>query len=378
MSVIIPGSNLAQKVSLTQNMSLWEVGAPVTSGSWTASTTNTAFGSTLFLNRIFFPGAMTLTEVDMLHQLSFASSSLSGAGTMSQYFAVFSFDGGTNSTKLDSMFSASSSWAWVSGSASANLTGVQNGWTGTLVHSMGLSSGSAGTSIITGGEYIIGNLINVSIAPVAAGSAGGSDVSMSMYGNLLMTNVTSTTLGAMSSAALSAGSFIGTLNTASALSNAGTALVTFISSVAQLAITNIEGTKTFASESGGTITTATAGALSGVARTILSASTSASGTHFTVAPTSVSVISNAGLVAVSAFTAANASISAVTNLGTVGPLAFSFQNTGSSYSTAIPSYFSCGMMATAAIPTNITITSTNVTFTGSRAMLQPWFAVLGS
>jgi len=288
---------------------------------------------------------------------------------------------------------------------------------------MGLTSGTAGSTSISAGEYVVGNLINVSAsATVAGSSAGGSNMSMSLYGAMPLTGVTSATLGAMSSGGLSAGSFVasqgttglatvssvglsagsivasvGTTGLASVISNAGTAVRTALSAAAALAGTHVEATVTFASSATSTYTGWEA--MNGIARTMLTASTSQSITAFTVAPTAVTgaliagglaaasgitgatqitnVLIAGGLAGVSALTA-NGSISAVTNVGTTGNPVFSIQNTGSSFTSASGNYFSCGIMATAAIPANITITSTNVTMSGTQAILQPWFALIGS
>lgn len=227
--IILISDALASKITMTQNFSFEEIDAVVTSGSWTAGTTNSAFGSVLYLHRIFIPAAMSLTEFDIAQNMALVSSSGSGAGSMSQSVGLFSISA---STKLVNVFSASSAWAWGTGSSSASFTECQNGWTGMLVHSMGLSSGSAGTSTISAGEYVVGLLVNVSASATAAAGAGGSNMSMSLYGNQPMAGLAQSTLGAMSSApGLSAGSFIGTTGSVNVLSAAGLSAGSFVGSV---------------------------------------------------------------------------------------------------------------------------------------------------
>src|SRR5208282_5368540 len=190
---------------------------------------------------------------------------------------------------------------------------------------------------------------------------------------------------------LSAGSFIGSVGTtglASVLSNSGTALVTFVSSAANLAITIVEATSTFASSASST--NSNWEKMNAIAQTVLTASTSASGTQFTAAPTAVTgALIAGGLAAVSAQTGttqavvlsslALAALSSVTFTG-FGPVpVFSYQGSAASnFTSALPTYFLAGIMSTGAVPANITLTSTNVTMSGSYAFQQPWFALIGS
>jgi hypothetical protein len=372
---------------------------------------------------------MVLTEVDMAHQLSFASSSLSGAGSMSQSFALFSI---VNSTSLASIFSASSSWSWGSGSTQ-NMT-QQGGWIGSLIHTMGLSSGSAGTSTISGGEYVVGNIINVSAAPVAAGSAGGSNMSMSLFGVIQqLRGVVSTSASAISNAGTASADLMSNSLTANiqAISNVGTAQQVVFSAGGLSAVSGVTGVSSYGSaflalSTAGDFTAFTMSASSSigssllsvvsvsvtgasksesfslvgstsnsnivssiglVAGSILTGATSASMTVFTVAPTAAGITAWTGGPSHSSFTAFSAAptvLSAVTSVSfTTGAANFTYQNSNAvvSFSSLAPSYFSCGIMATAGIPANITVgasVGTSLTETGSVADLQPWFALCGS
>ena len=228
---------------------------------------------------------------------------------------------------------------------SASLTEFQGGWSSALIHTMTFA-----TSSLSAGEYVIGNIVNF--------SASSSNMSVSLYGADGL--FSSTSSAAFATALAAAGS-------ASVLSNAGTALVTFVSSAASLAVTNVEASSTFASSASSTYSAWER--MNAIARTVLTASTSASGTHFTVAPTQATAISSVAVAA----------LSSITHTGVAGAqMVFSIQNTGSVFSTASADYFLAGQMSTGAIPANITLTSTNVTFSGSVAYQQPWFALIGS
>ena len=56
MSIIIPGSNLAPKISFTTNAKI-EVVAPTLTATGTV-TGSKGFGSSFFLSRVFLPAAM--------------------------------------------------------------------------------------------------------------------------------------------------------------------------------------------------------------------------------------------------------------------------------------------------------------------------------
>lgn len=338
MSNIIPGSNAAAKISFTTNAKI-EVIAPTLTKSGTV-TGSSGFGSSFFLSRVFLPAAMALSEVDIGLAISFAATS-EGAGTLSQSFVVYSF---ANSTSLASVVSASSAWVWATGTvtiAGSSYTQLQGGWTGPNV--MGFTFAS---SFISGGEYVIGNLLNF--------AQGSSTWTVSLYGppGGIMT---SATLGAMSSGGLSAGSFVATSGSLAAQTAA-----------ASLAVTNVEATSTFASSASSTYSAWER--MNAIARTI---HTGATGT--------IGALSSGGLVGAS-FQTATGSVSAVTNVGTS---IINFQYPGEASSNTVtqpPTAFIAGIFSTGAAPGAITLgtANTSLTYWGSTALQQPWFQLLGA
>lgn len=348
-SITINNVNLAApKMSQTENFPQ-EGLAAVVSGSASAGTTM-PFGSSLFLQRLFIPAQIVVTEVDLAHSISFGNASLSGVGAISQTLGVFSFQ---NSTLLASVFSASSSWGWTSGSSSAGLTGVQGGWTGPLIHSMGLSSGSAGTSTLLAGEYVIGNLMRVSQSATSAGSsAGGSLMSMTLFGG---------------------GPYL--LSTASVHSGTtSTAATVFLSAPSNLAVTHWTAAPTVVSvgKAGTSWSTNTASLLSATATGASTQSILLSAGLLGQNILSTSGTAALGLLSTAGFTSASVAQS----------VAFSFQNTGSAFTTYQGFNFSAGVMSTGAIPAGITLTSNTaatsaITISGT-ALNQPWFALQGS
>jgi len=312
MSGIFPGGPQISHLSFTQNMSLQEVGF-LTSKSGTVTGT-AGFGSSLFLQRLCIPAAMTLTEFDIAIGLAFPATN-QGAGTLSQSFAMYSFG---NSTSLASVMSFSSSSAWSTGTSTtagaASLTEFQGGWAGSIIQPMTFASSS-----ISAGEYVIGYLQNF--------AQGSSTWTVSLFGQLGQASLTQQLVTAVN-----------------------TSTTSYYSSLANLAITNVEATKTFASSAGSVVSVG----INAVARSIHSASTTTGNL--------VSSVSGA-LVTV-----------------TMGPPAlanFGFIGTGSTTS-GFPTAFTSGIMSTGAVPAAITLTSTAVTMSGSVALVQPWFALVGA
>jgi len=424
--------SLASKISIFQNHSFGMVNNVQVSGVVTSGATSTAnsFGSSLLLQRVFLPAAMTLTEVDLAHNISFAVTN-SGAGQMSQSLVLYSF---VNSTQLTSVLSISSSWSWSSGTSTTagatSLTQFQGGWSGPLVHPM-----TFGSTSTTAGEYVVGHLLNF--------SASSTNWSVSLYGAdglctsttqvAAASGVTSATLGAMSSGGLLAASAL-TASTSTAITAftvapsvasvntsgglvAGSA-VTGISSygAAFLALSTSGNASAFTiSASSGSLSSFNSAAsisATGTAKSetialvgasansnIVSTLGTVAGSHIT-GTTTVSVLSNAGTLGINvlssggllagSFFTASGSLSAVTNVGLaalgsttltgINPAdtVFSVQNTGSVFSTAFPSQFLAGIMSTGGIPAAITLTSTNITISGSQVFNQPWFCLAGS
>jgi len=100
-----------------------------------------------------------LTEVDLALGITFPATN-QGAGTLSQYFVVYSIEGSTGFT---SVMSASGTSSWNTGvstvGASASLTQFQGGWSVAQIHPMTFASTS-----LTPGEYVVGHLLNFSQA----------------------------------------------------------------------------------------------------------------------------------------------------------------------------------------------------------------------
>jgi hypothetical protein len=364
---------LPAKISFTQNMPLQEIGL-VTQGSVTTTGSTAAvqpFNSSLFLQRIFVEAAMTLTEADIAIGLGFPATN-SGAGSMSQSFVVYSFG---NSTSLASVMSASGSSTWASGTATVagqSYTQSQGGWSGSNIKPFTFASTS-----LTGGEYVVGHLFAFAGANTSwtVSMFGGNAALLSTASISALTNVTTATLGAMSSGGLAAVS-AHTAST-SAAATVFTAAQSFmllggVGSTASLSTTNVS---TFTD--GSRVLKATATAASVVS---LLMNTGIGG---------VSYLSSGGLSAGS-FIGTSGSIGAVTAVGQASASAtftfatstlpnFGYIGTQSGATTGgLPTAFSAGIMSTGGIPTSIALTSTAVTMSGSFALIQPWFALIGN
>ena len=321
ITIIGPAAAGGGTISLTQNVPLQAAGL-LTSTSGTLTGT-AAFGSSLFLQRVFIPGTLNLTEADLALGMSFNATS-NGAGTLSRSFVVYSFG---NSTSLASVLSFSSTSAWATGTSTTagavSLTAFQGGWAGTLLRPMTFAVTS-----LAAGEYVVGNLINF--------AQGSSTWTLSVYGQ---------NMAALSSAAVVTG--------------IGTSTTSYYSSIAQLVVNNVElSSNTFAGTAVSGFTSATSistKSISVSSRTLLTAST-----------TTGNLISS-----VSGLTGT------ITFLSTSTEPSFGFIGTGSTTS-AFPFWFSAGIMSTGAVPVAITLTSTAVTYSGSTAMVQPWWALAGS
>src|SRR5436853_2341302 len=128
MALIVgPAAAAPSKIYVTQNNPLNRVVGTVFTKSGTITGT-AGVGSSLFLQRIALPAAMTITEIQHALSIAFPATN-QGAGTMSQSFAIFSIG---NSTSLATLYSTSGSSAWATGTstagASSSLTQYQAGW----------------------------------------------------------------------------------------------------------------------------------------------------------------------------------------------------------------------------------------------------------
>jgi hypothetical protein len=320
------------------------------------------FNSSLFLSRIVVPIQMNLTEVDLAIGLAFPATN-QGAGSVSQSLVVYSFG---NSTSLASVLSASLSNTWTTGTATVaaqSYTQSQGGWAGSNIKPMTFAA-----SNLPAGDYVIGNLIAFAgLSTSWTVTLFGANANISSSASLsAITNVTSASLGALSSGnASGVWAFSGT-TLATVLSNAGLSTFRYVSQSAATS-TNFNST-----------TQATASSLSG-----------SQGAHFSTAPTLVTVVSASSLTNVFAFPTTG-SINAVTNVGqasnttnmtfasaTIPAFGFIGTQVGST-TTAQPFGFIAGVMSTGAVPTSIALTTTALTVSGSTALIQPWFALIGS
>lgn len=356
---------LVPRVSFTAPIPLQEV-APVTSVSGTV-TGSAGFGSSLFLSRIFIPGEMALTEAQAAIGMAFPNTS-QGAGTLSRSLVIYSFG---NSTSLASLASVSGTSAWTTGTttagASTSLTQFQGGWSGNVLQAMTFAS-----QVIQPGDYVIGQLFNFAQA--------SSTWSVSMFG-LASNSLTSGSLSAASTFATGSSGITGftvaptAVNVTSQALSAASA-ITGIASIATGVAGNTNWLITHASSavssasqsfSTGTYTLAQVGqvnALSTVAGSFITGTTAAA------------ALSNAGTAAMSlAASLTTNSVGAVTAAGTATSLP-NFAYIGQGASTIVPSQFVNGVMSTGAVPASIALSA--VTMSGTAAMVQPYFALVGA
>ncbi len=364
-------------ISLTQNDDLGLVAGTIVSKAGTVTGT-AGVGSSLFLQRVNLPGKMSLSEIDVAMSIGFPATN-QGAGTMSRSMVIYSFG---NSTSLATVASASGTSAWNTGTstagASSSLTQFQGGWSSPLIQPFTFASTS-----LSAGDYVVGQLFNF--------AQGSSTWTLNFYGAQAVstflasaaTNLTSATLGAMSSGGLSSGSlFSATTNIT--LSSMSIAAASGINAITQNATNNISWFVSRATSAVTSVASATSsftfleapfvGSIGTVAGSIITASTAAT------------ALSNAGLLSGS-FHTASGSLGAVTNvalgalnsstLAQLGLPAFGFIGTGSTTS-GFPTAFMAGIMSTGAVPTAITLTSAAVTYSGSIAFQQPWWALAGA
>jgi trimeric autotransporter adhesin len=262
------GAGGLSKILATQNFPLQQIAGTIASKAGTVTGT-AGFGSSLFLQRLLLPAAMSLSEIQMALSIGFPATN-QGAGSMSRSLVVYSFG---NSTSLASVISASASSSWNTGTstvgASASLTQFQGGWSTPLIQPMTFNS-----STLAAGEYVIGQLFDF--------AQGSSTWTLNLYGMQgissflasAATNLNSTTLGAMSSNGLLA---------ASAFTASGSSALT---------AWTIAPTVVNAMSSSGLL-----------GASAFTASQSSALTAFTAIPTAANVMLSAALLAVSARTA---------------------------------------------------------------------------
>jgi hypothetical protein len=469
-------------VSYTQNFPLAQagvvlIGTLTATGTTAASAAANPFGSSLSLQRLYLPGVMSLTEVDLAFGVSFPATN-QGQGSLSQSFIIYSFG---NSTSLASVLSASRAVSWASGTTTAGTSSsLQQGWSGPNIQPFTFAS----TSLAAG---------NYAVAHLLSWAAESTSWFVSVYGGpglisatqSAVTNLTSATLGAASSFATgssvltvftaaptgvnamsSAGLNAGSVHTASASSaitafTAAPTAANVLSSAGFAAASGITGALGVASYAGAFLALSTAGSQTGFTMSApASAAASSQNTVVSVSvtnsaksalfqlignaansnivsavtlgglagsihtgSTSTAVIANAGTAVASllasqglsagSFFTASGSGAVISNAGTaVASLAGSFTTasfgavtaagvaTGSVTvtRTTAPTFgyngslamttatadatfqaiFNAGIMATGSAPTAIDLKSTAVKLTGSVALIQPWFALVGA
>ena len=376
------------KLSYTQNIPLQQVGEPLVSGSGTAS--QTMFGSSLFLERVFVHGVMNLSELDLAMSFSFATTSVSGS--MNRSMVIYSF---ANSTSLASLLSTSQGISFTGSNtttgASTAFSQVAAGWTqaGGVIVPMTFAS-----STLAPGDYVIGNLIAFSLGSSASASlfGAGNNVALAAQTVAAATGIAST--AAAVTAFSAAPTVVAVMSSngllaASALTASG--IVSAQTAAASLAITNVEATSTFASSASSTYSAWER--MNAVARTVLTGATGTLGAlssggllagSFHTASGSASVLSNSGTAAVAAVTNVALAVLGTTNIQGLTTSLPGFAYLGaSSVLTGGLFYepFQNGVMSTGGIPAAITLTTgttAGLTVYGSTAAAQPWFALVGA
>src|SRR5580692_9107494 len=166
------------QLSFTNNSPLQGIGNVIASAS-TTSGVSMAFGSSLFLDRLYVPGPMNLSECDLALSMAMATaaSSTGTYGSFARTLVIYSF---SNSTLLASVFSTSKSVTFVGTSTTSGaLTNYSNlvaGWTqaGGVIFPMTFAS-----TVLAPGDYVIGNLISFS---------GSANATVSLFGQVNQVN----------------------------------------------------------------------------------------------------------------------------------------------------------------------------------------------
>ena len=357
----------ANQLSFTNNYPLQVVGAPIVSAS-TTSGAAMAFGSSLFLDRLYVPGPMNLSECDLALSVAMASaaSSTGTYGSVARTPVVYSF---SNATKLVSFMSASWSASFVGTNvttgALTNFSNIQPGWTqaGGVIVPMTFAS-----SELAPGDYVIGNLMSFS---------GSANATISLMGNGY--NATSAVSLATGSLALS----IGTAPTAMTLGTGTLSVTSYGAGYTPVFMsTNLSGLTISSSASTNTASTAVNLSLLSASITASSAgqqlslviNSSLSNILSSVSMKSIAVTLNTSTLAVTMNTSTVA-VSLATNTSLPA-----FNYLGSQVSSlSVPGIFMNGVYSTGGVPAAITLTATvSLTTVGSVAFAQPWFALVGA
>lgn len=251
-----------------------------------------------------------------------------------------------------------------------SLTQFQGGWSTPLIQPMTLA-----TSSLVAGEYVVGQLFDFAQA--------SSTWTLNFYGAQAQstflasaaTNLTSATLAAMSAGGLVSGSVL------TGISHYGAPVVWQTANINSAASFNTIALYGPSSSAGSTFSQS---------RFNIQGSNSAAASFYAAVSANTSntfLISALGTAVTGSLFSASTAVNAVTNVAlgalnssTLAQLTlpnFGFIGTGSTTSN-FPTAFMNGIMSTGGVPVAITLTSNAVTYSGSVAFQQPWFALVGS
>ena len=329
MAYVIP------KISATMNVPMQNL-APVT--TYTGTVTN-ALNSSVFLSRMFIPAEMIVTEIDVILGLNFAASN-NGAGTISRSVGIYTFGnstslqlltlqtGSASTNTINASFSGTS--AWTTGTTtvggSNSLTQFQGGWNGSILQPMTLPT----PFTLFPGDYVVGHMFNFAQA--------SSTWSVSIFGLAqAQSSITSASITLVRNSGLRAGSFFtNSTQSVSALSNLNTKSSTM----------------------------STSGTTTGT-RTVWSAAPSGA------------VLFSSGILSAGSVFSGISGITGFSSLGTsFGGYRWAFVS-GSNVS-GNPTMFQHGLLSSGNLPSSLAFTNALIRISGSAAMIQPWFALIGS
>lgn len=369
-------------VKLLQNFDLHNAAGTVVTKAGTVTGT-AGVGSSLFLSRITAPSVMSLTEIDVAMSIGFPATN-QGAGTLSRSMVIYSFG---NSTSLASVMSVSGTSAWGTGTATAgassSLTQFQGGWSSPLIQPMTFASTS-----LAPGEYVVGQLFNF--------AQGSSTWTLAFYGDAAASTVAATSFSVAAGSGVT-GTVAGSLVTGTAAGSGvtgvaagsvvtGTAAGSVINAITQNATNNVSWFVSRATSAVTSVASATSsftfleapfvGSIGTAAGSGITGMLAGSGITGVAAGSVITGLAAAG----SAITGVAAgSVLTATSALTLAQLTipnFGYIGTGSTTS-GFPTAFMAGIFSTGAIPVAITITSAAMTYSGSAAFQQPWFALVG-
>lgn len=288
-------------IRYTQNFPIQQAGVVFigtldSTGTTAASAANNPFGSSLSLQRIYIPGQINLSEIDLVFGIGFPATN-QGQGSFSQSAIIYSFG---NSTSLASVLSASRASSWATGSTtSGTSSSLQQGWSGPNIQPFTFASTS-----LAAGEYAVGHLLSW--------AAESTSWFVSVYGAPAASSTTASAVTNVNSASLSAASTFATASTAvSAFTATPTSAPVFLTatgtSVALLAASAHTG-----SASAPAFVTITGTSVALLAGSFHTATTGTAITAFTAAPTAINVYSTT--TGLSAFNVATGAV-AVSSYG---------------------------------------------------------------